>query len=91
MISQDNAVQNRVVQVYSTIDTTSNISKCQIDTTSNNTENQFILSNCNLRSAWDLCNNIGTGIHCLIQLPIRALIIMNMSYDSLFLLKGNVK
>jgi predicted outer membrane repeat protein len=40
-------------------------------------------SHCNLRSAWLLCNSQLSSIHCLIRLPSRSSIIMDLHYGSL--------
>jgi hypothetical protein len=48
--------------------------------------NNNINSECNLRSAWDLCHTLVHGIHCYIELPFQS--IVYMTFGSLYLSTG---
>ena len=83
--SNDNNYNNNInINVYSTIDSAADISLC------NGTNISTLNSNCNFRSAWELCHTLNLNIHCQINLPIKSTILMNMSYGSLILKSGMV-
>ena len=87
----NNYTYNVKINVFSTIDSAANVSLC--DHTNSHSYSNYIStlnSNCNFRSAWELCHTLNLNIHCQINLPIKSTILMNMSYGSLILKSGMV-
>ena len=74
---------NYVIQVQNVTDTLfGNSYACNNKRINNNK----IDSECNLRSAWDLCHKLVHGIHCYIELPSQS--IVYMTFGPLYLSSG---
>ena len=87
--NNNNNNNNIKINVYSAIDSAANVSSCNSNNSYSDSNNILILnSNCNFRSAWELCHTYNLNIHCEIFFPIKSTILMNMSYGSLILKPG---
>jgi len=88
--NNNNDYNNNIkINVYSAIDSAANVSSCNCNNSYSDSNNILILnSNCNFRSAWELCHSYNLNIHCEIFFPIKSTILMNMSYGSLILKPG---